>query len=76
VNTFSTKQWAISLHFSANLTSDRLVRPAFRSTFSILTAIIEAFIAIGHIAKAVGSDMKPFLDSIMQQVKLGLQNRG
>ncbi|KAH9990569.1 FAT-domain-containing protein [Russula vinacea] len=35
-----------------------------------------AFIAIGHIAKAVGSDMKPFLDSIMQQVKLGLQNRG
>ncbi|KAI0272361.1 atypical/PIKK/FRAP protein kinase [Gloeopeniophorella convolvens] len=35
-----------------------------------------AFIAIGHIAKAVGSDMKPFLDSIMQQVKIGLQNRG
>jgi serine/threonine-protein kinase mTOR len=41
-----------------------------------LTAFVEAFIAIGHIAKAVGSDMKPFLDSIMQQVKLGLQNRG
>jgi FKBP12-rapamycin complex-associated protein len=37
---------------------------------------VEAFIAIGHIAKAVGSDMKPFLDSIMGQVKLGLQNRG
>ncbi|KAN0137000.1 atypical/PIKK/FRAP protein kinase [Lactarius tabidus] len=35
-----------------------------------------AFVAIGHVAKAVGSDMKPFLDSIMQQVKLGLQNRG
>ena len=44
--------------------------------YSILTAFLEAFIAIGHIAKAVGSDMKPFLDSIMQQVKLGLQNRG
>ncbi|KAH9072320.1 atypical/PIKK/FRAP protein kinase [Lactarius deliciosus] len=35
-----------------------------------------AFVAIGHVAKAVGSDMKPFLDSIMQQVKFGLQNRG
>lgn len=39
-------------------------------------SFVEAFIAIGHIAKAVGSDMKPFLDSVMQQVKLGLQNRG
>ncbi|TFY65865.1 hypothetical protein EVG20_g5221 [Dentipellis fragilis] len=35
-----------------------------------------AFIAIGHVATAVGSDMKPFLDSIMAQIKLGLQNRG
>ncbi|KAI0040710.1 atypical/PIKK/FRAP protein kinase [Auriscalpium vulgare] len=35
-----------------------------------------AFIAIGHVASAVGSDMKPFLDSIMAQIKLGLQNRG
>ncbi|KAI0046207.1 atypical/PIKK/FRAP protein kinase [Auriscalpium vulgare] len=35
-----------------------------------------AFIAIGHVATAVGSDMKPFLDSIMVQIKLGLQNRG
>jgi serine/threonine-protein kinase mTOR len=34
-----------------------------------------AFIAIGHTATAVGSDMKPFLDSIMSQVKDGLQNR-
>ena len=41
-----------------------------------LITFVEAFIAIGHIAKAVGSDMKPFLDSIMQQVKFGLQNRG
>jgi len=53
-----------------------LVRLTYRATFSILTIMVEAFIAIGHIAKAVGSDMKPFLDSIMQQVKLGLQNRG
>ncbi|KAH7890784.1 phosphatidylinositol 3-kinase [Phlebopus sp. FC_14] len=35
-----------------------------------------AFIAIGHTATAVGSDMKPFLDSIMAQIKLGLQQRG
>ncbi|KAI6023936.1 hypothetical protein PISMIDRAFT_679672 [Pisolithus microcarpus 441] len=35
-----------------------------------------AFIAIGHIAAAVGSDMKPFLDSIMLQIKRGLQQRG
>ncbi|KAG5654196.1 hypothetical protein H0H81_006229 [Sphagnurus paluster] len=35
-----------------------------------------AFIAIGHTATAVGSDMKPFLDSIMMHIKLGLQGRG
>ena len=45
------------------------------SSYSALTSV-QAFVAIGHVAKAVGSDMKPFLDSIMQQVKLGLQNRG
>ncbi|KAF9454266.1 phosphatidylinositol 3-kinase [Macrolepiota fuliginosa MF-IS2] len=35
-----------------------------------------AFIAIGHTANAVGSDMKPFLDSIMNHIKIGLQGRG
>ncbi|XP_006461830.1 hypothetical protein AGABI2DRAFT_151451 [Agaricus bisporus var. bisporus H97] len=35
-----------------------------------------AFIAIGHTANAIGSDMKPFLDSIMNQIKIGLQGRG
>ncbi|KAL0953824.1 hypothetical protein HGRIS_005004 [Hohenbuehelia grisea] len=35
-----------------------------------------AFIAIGHTAAAVGSDMKQFLDPIMTQIKLGLQARG
>lgn len=35
-----------------------------------------AFIAIGHVASAVGSDMKSFLESIMYHVKLGLQMRG
>ncbi|KXN92422.1 Phosphatidylinositol 3-kinase tor2 [Leucoagaricus sp. SymC.cos] len=35
-----------------------------------------AFVAIGHTATAVGSDMKPFLDSIMAQIKIGLQGRG
>lgn len=35
-----------------------------------------AFVAIGHTATAVGSDMKPFLDSVMTQIKIGLQGRG
>ncbi|KDQ52943.1 hypothetical protein JAAARDRAFT_61533 [Jaapia argillacea MUCL 33604] len=35
-----------------------------------------AFIAIGHVASAVGSEMKPFVDAIMGQVKGGLQSRG
>ncbi|KAF9525319.1 phosphatidylinositol 3-kinase [Crepidotus variabilis] len=35
-----------------------------------------AFVAIGHTATAVGSDMKPFLDAVMMQIKLGLQGRG
>ena len=35
-----------------------------------------AFIAIGHTATAIGSDMKPFLDEIMIQIKHGLQGRG
>ncbi|KAH9066494.1 atypical/PIKK/FRAP protein kinase [Lactarius vividus] len=47
-----------------------------RASTSWRHASVQAFVAIGHVAKAVGSDMKPFLDSIMQQVKLGLQNRG
>ncbi|KAG6827657.1 hypothetical protein H0H92_010880 [Tricholoma furcatifolium] len=35
-----------------------------------------AFLAIGHTATAVGSDMKPFLESIMAYIKQGLQGRG
>ncbi|OSX64010.1 hypothetical protein POSPLADRAFT_1065405 [Postia placenta MAD-698-R-SB12] len=35
-----------------------------------------AFIAIGHVASAMGSDMKPFLDSVMAHIKQGLQIRG
>ncbi|KIK08874.1 hypothetical protein K443DRAFT_655406 [Laccaria amethystina LaAM-08-1] len=35
-----------------------------------------AFIAIGHTATAVTSDMKPFLDSIMMHIKQGLQGQG
>ncbi|KZV74520.1 atypical/PIKK/FRAP protein kinase [Peniophora sp. CONT] len=34
-----------------------------------------AFIAIGHVATAVNSDMKPFLESIMAHIKTGLQAR-
>ncbi|KAF8659826.1 hypothetical protein AX16_001711 [Volvariella volvacea WC 439] len=35
-----------------------------------------AFVAIGHTATAVGSDIKPFLDSIMVHIKAGFQGRG
>ena len=35
-----------------------------------------AFIAIGHVATAMGSDMKPFLEPIMVHIKQGLQMRG
>ncbi|EPS96224.1 hypothetical protein FOMPIDRAFT_1167701 [Fomitopsis schrenkii] len=35
-----------------------------------------AFIAIGHVASAMGSEMKPFLESIMLHIKQGLQMRG
>ncbi|KAJ8079507.1 phosphatidylinositol kinase- protein kinase tor1 [Marasmius tenuissimus] len=35
-----------------------------------------AFIAIGHTATAVGSDMKTFLESIMEHIKSGLSGRG
>ncbi|KZT69244.1 phosphatidylinositol 3-kinase [Daedalea quercina L-15889] len=35
-----------------------------------------AFIAIGHVASAMGSEMKPFLESIMYHIKQGLQSRG
>ncbi|KAK7686283.1 hypothetical protein QCA50_010507 [Cerrena zonata] len=35
-----------------------------------------AFIAIGHVATAVGSGMKTFLEPIMEHIKVGLQNQG
>jgi len=35
-----------------------------------------AFIAIGHTATAVGSEMKPFLEPVMNHIKHGLQMRG
>lgn len=46
------------------------------SHFVRLTYKMTAFIAIGHTATAVGSEMKSFLDSIMAHIKLGLQQRG
>lgn len=45
----------------------QLEKPAERSV---------ALIAIGHVATAVGSDMKPFLESLMTQIKQGLLLRG
>lgn len=35
-----------------------------------------AFEAIGHVAAAVGSDMKAFLDPLMANIKEGLQLKG
>ena len=46
---------------------DRLRTPPERSV---------AFTAIGEVATAVGSDMKQFLEAIMEQIKIGLQMRG
>ncbi|KAL5537169.1 TOR1 [Sanghuangporus sanghuang] len=46
---------------------DQLQKPAERSV---------AFTAIGQVATAVGSDMKQFLEPIMEQIKSGLQMRG
>ena len=42
----------------------------------LISRITSAFLAIGHIAQVVGSDMKPFLDSIMANVKDALIQRG
>ncbi|KAH8093828.1 FAT-domain-containing protein [Cristinia sonorae] len=55
------------LHKAMGHLLTQLEKPAERSV---------AFIAIGHVATAVGSEMKTFLDSIMAQIKLGLQQRG
>lgn len=46
---------------------DQLQKPAERSV---------AFTAIGEVATSVGSDMKQFLEPIMEQIKQGLQMRG
>lgn len=44
---------------------EQLQKPAERST---------AFIAIGEVAGSVGSEMKQFLESIMEQIKAGLMS--
>lgn len=46
---------------------DQLPKPAERWA---------AFLAIGNVATSVGSDMKQFLEPIMEQIKLGLQQKG
>jgi FKBP12-rapamycin complex-associated protein len=50
--------------------------PFLHNSFVRVTYQMTAFIAIGHTGTAVGSEMKSFLDSIMAQIKLGLQQRG
>lgn len=35
-----------------------------------------AFVAIGHVASAVGSEIKQFLEQIMVHIKEGLQQHG
>ena len=71
------------LHKAMGHLLTQLEKPAERSVgryyvlyllYSLIFPI--AFIAIGHVATAVGSEMKTFLDSIMGQIKLGLQQRG
>ncbi len=46
----------------------------FWSNYSLTLYL--AFIAIGHVATSVGSDMKSFLEPIMDHIKQGLQMRG
>ncbi|KAI0792169.1 FAT-domain-containing protein [Abortiporus biennis] len=55
------------LHKSMAHLLTQLEKPAERSV---------AYIAIGHVATAVTSDMKTFLDSIMSSIKQALQQRG
>jgi hypothetical protein len=47
-----------------------------QSRYFLLSDNMVAFIAIGHTATAVGSEMKPFLGQIMDKIKRGLQMRG
>lgn len=54
------RHFGVCLYLQSRVTSDQL----------------QAFIAIGHTASAIGSDIKPFLESIMAHIKTGLQNRG
>lgn len=62
----------------------QLDKPAERSVgsykcISLLRALFDlfiAFIAIGHVASAIGSEMKPFLQPVMVHIKQGLQMRG
>ncbi|EIW79336.1 atypical PIKK FRAP protein kinase [Coniophora puteana RWD-64-598 SS2] len=65
---YDTKTFAeLFLHKAMGHLMQQLEKPTERSF---------AFIAIGHTATAVGSEMKPFLELIMQQIKIGLQSRG
>ena len=56
--------------------SERTIGATQRSCEMHSLTSITAFIAIGHVSGAVGSEMKPFLDSIMHHIKLALQMRG
>lgn len=55
------------MHKAMSYLLDQLQKPAERSV---------AFLAIGQVATSVGSDMKQFLEPIMEQIKQGLQMRG
>ncbi|KAG8958873.1 phosphatidylinositol kinase- protein kinase tor1 [Tulasnella sp. 419] len=59
--------------------SDQFLHKAMAHLLSQLKKPTErslAFVAIGHVAAAVGSDMKGFLEPIMASIKEGLQQRG
>ncbi|KAI0078720.1 phosphatidylinositol 3-kinase [Panus rudis PR-1116 ss-1] len=73
------------LHKAMGHLLTQLEKPAERSVgMSIIAArhpedadiVSEAFIAIGHVATAVGSEMKQFLDTIMAHIKTCLQMHG
>jgi len=64
------------LHASMSFLLSQLGKPSTSSSGTATTERAFAFVAIGHLAKPVRSELKTFLDPIMKAVKEGLQAHG
>jgi hypothetical protein len=51
------------------------IRPGFEADSGVSSRLL-AFLSIGHVADKVGTEMKGFLDAILQAMREGLQLRG